>query len=340
MAHLKSCDECPGHCCWRAVSNEEPAELDSKAAEDRHHQLHYSTAYMKGMFFACIDWRDVIIDVLHVILRIVPAIYRVTVSAHIDSTECQSLAQWIFHTHRVVVASNTAVQSATGKEGNVGNECWPGNVCNKLLDIYPEVLVQVHQRDSEIYTVNEDVWDSFWEFQAELVKGCDDNDADDVERHAATLQSLAETFVNNFIKASSSEKVTPYMHCIMVDVPRLVRRHGSLVKYSSQGVQRLHQWVKFVTQHRCNKRYEDTAKTCISYLTRKGSVNNTQEAHRTSEQARGRKRRVENQFTKPGGNLSKKQRDQKEEAIERTEARIQEKKVTSQAAAAGPLVSK
>ena len=111
----------------------------------------------------------------------------------------------------------------------------------KLLDIYTEVLDQVHPKDSEIYVVNEDVWDSFWEFQGELVKGCDDEDANDVERNAETLQSLAETFVNNFSKASSGEKVTPYMHCIMVDVPRLVRRHGSLVKFSSQGVERLHQ---------------------------------------------------------------------------------------------------
>ena len=106
MAHLTSCEQCPGHCCWRAVvSGEEPSVLDSKAAEDRHHQLHYSTAYKKGMFFDCIAWEDVIIDVLHVMLRIVPAIYRVTVSAHVDSSELQSIAQWIFHTHRVVVAS-------------------------------------------------------------------------------------------------------------------------------------------------------------------------------------------------------------------------------------------
>jgi len=59
--------------------------------------------------------------------------------------------------------------------------------------------------------------------------------------------------VNKFKNVVSSNKVTPYMHCMTVGIPRMVLRNDCLMKYSAQDVERLHQWVKFVTLWRANK---------------------------------------------------------------------------------------
>eukprot|EP00873_Tetraselmis_striata_P036574 jgi/Tetstr1/456838/TSEL_043512.t1 len=41
----------------------------------------------------------------------------------------------------------------------------------------------------------------------------------------------------------------------------MIRRHGSLGKWCSQGLEALHQWVHFFGRHRCNKQKEHAAKT-------------------------------------------------------------------------------
>ena len=167
---------------------------------------------------------------------------RATVSAHIDKTQCEDLSQWIFDVHGVVVSSFTSVQSATGKEGSIGNECWHGKVCDKIMQVYEEILYQVHAQGSNNHLLGCAAWDAFWLFYEELV--VNDDDQASIDRHADKLQNLAEIFVDKFIDAATAEAVTPYMHTMLADIPRLVREHGSLVKFSSQGVERLHQWVK------------------------------------------------------------------------------------------------
>jgi len=67
------------------------AELVGEA-DTRHHQQHFSTAHHVGIFFFSIKLEDVIIDALHIVLRVVPAIYRSTVSPHVDNPECLSIA--------------------------------------------------------------------------------------------------------------------------------------------------------------------------------------------------------------------------------------------------------
>ena len=122
LAHLEACECCPGDKCWKTINPADEGELVGEA-ETRHHQHHFSTAHLVGVFFLCIQLEDVIIDALHVVLRVIPAIYRATVTAHVDQAECQSISQWIFDTHRVIVSSNTAALRATGRSApSVGLE--------------------------------------------------------------------------------------------------------------------------------------------------------------------------------------------------------------------------
>ena len=127
------------------------------AAKELHHQSHFSTPIGGSPFFDCIALYNVLIDVLHVVLRVVPAIYRATVTAHVDNADCQSIAQWVFDVHGVIVSSSTSVQSATGSQAAIGTECWPGRVCEKLMLIYKDILEQVHDQGSSLGKENFDV---------------------------------------------------------------------------------------------------------------------------------------------------------------------------------------
>ena len=98
LAHIEATEDCPCHFCWHAIGpNEKVAE--GKAAYDRHCQFHFSTKPGLGLLSKSIAWKGILIDVLHIVLRVVPAIYIATVSAHIDKTQCEDLSQWIFDVH-------------------------------------------------------------------------------------------------------------------------------------------------------------------------------------------------------------------------------------------------
>lgn len=42
----------------------------------------------------------------------------------------------------VYISASTAVQSATGREGSIGNECWHGRVCDKMMTVYEDIRLQ------------------------------------------------------------------------------------------------------------------------------------------------------------------------------------------------------
>ena len=310
LAHLASSACCPGHKCWTATVavTDEGIGAMSEAGKTLHHQLHFSTPIGTGVFFRCIELKNVLVDALHVVLRVVPALYRATVSAHVDSSECRSIAQWIYDLHGVTVSSSTNVQSATGNESTIGTECWPGPVCDKLMEIYPEILLQAHPRTSENLQLAKDAWDAFFLFQEELVDGCNDDDPNEVAEHSRVLKELAEDFVKKYIRVSANKKVTPYMHIMMVDIPRMVLLHGSLVKYSSQGVERLHQYVKFITMYRSNRKHKDVSGKVAKDLALKTMTLADRPARR-----KGKKRTAEGGIVQRGGKMSTAARQQREE---------------------------
>ena len=126
--------------------------------------------------------------------------------------------------------------------------------------------------------------------------------------------------MNKFKNVTSSNKVTPYMHCMMVDIPRMVLRHGCLMKYSAQGVERLHQWVKFVTLWRSNKHHDVVGGTVIKALTIKGSAGIQMPPRRT-----GKKRDAQPHLFKTGGKMSKVARQVMEETKETLKTTIVER---------------
>jgi hypothetical protein len=80
------------------------------------------------------------------------------------------------------------------------------------------------------------------------------------------------------------------------------------MKFSAQGLERLHQWVKFITLWRSNKHHDAIGGTVMKGLTAKASAGVKMPPRRT-----GKKRDAENQFVKKGGNMSKVAREAMDE---------------------------
>ena len=83
-------------------------------------------------------------DILHLELRICPAIWRLTVSNHVGKDELEKICQWVYDEHKIIISKDTAVQSSTGKENKFGSSAWPGKTCSKIMQIYEQVMEKVH----------------------------------------------------------------------------------------------------------------------------------------------------------------------------------------------------
>ena len=86
-------------------------------------------------------------------------------------------------------------------------------------------------------------------------------------------------------------------------------------------MERLDQWVKFITQHRSNRQAKDVAGTVLGGITRKA---NRQAHERKQDHVAGRKRQAANAVVKPGGNMSKAARKFKDEKTAERHGRLDE----------------
>ena len=166
-------------------------------------------------------------------------------------------------------------------------------------------------KDSDTMKTALAAWDVFLESNDELAKGRGEYDKNDVGRHAGIMQTLADIFVDVFKSASSSAKVTPYMNCMMVDIQRMILRHGLLITFSAQGLERIHQWVNCITLWRSNKHREDVGGTVMKCLTNKASAGVEMPPCRS-----GKKKDANTGFVKKGENMSKVARETMEEGEE------------------------
>ena len=277
MAHVRPADDnsayaCP--CCGKYIDTQ--VEYDTGWSDDKRRkwqQVHRGCTQGNGPFFRCIPVSHVIIDALHIVLRLTPAVWRATVSAHVTGDRLGALHQWVYDNVNVIIAKNTAVQSKSGrsKQCKIGTECWPGRTCITIMDWYEEILSQVHSGSDANLTNAMKVWEALITFYSEMLHGCDDEDPVSKSVHAETLRVMAQVLVREFVQgAGAVKKVIVYMHVIQVHVPQQVRRWGSLSKGSSQGAEALHQHSQRDAQVSNRK---TTASFCLKQNALRGLVN-------------------------------------------------------------------
>ena len=274
LAHMRACECCPGAKSGQELTADGPRKDPERTATEvaLNTQHHFSTKEGEGPYLWMILVCNIIADVLHIVLRVVPVIYRATVSRHVHPAEQASIAQWVFDYKGVLVSSSTALQSKSGTSNTMGTESWPGNTCDAIITLYEDLMGMVHVVESQNHRDAMECWETFIMYNEEVIHGCkDDNDPTCRQQHSQTLQKLANNFIMAYKKASGSSTCTPYMHVMQIDLPRMALRFGNLMKYSSQGVERLHQWVKFLAQFRSNRKAGQVEGTVIKQLTMQGN---------------------------------------------------------------------
>ncbi len=76
--------------------------------------MHHGTSLNKPVLHKCIAIHDIIIDTLHVVLRVTPKLWEVTVVNRLREYQLRDLCQWIFDTYRVMAKSVKVLGSVGG----------------------------------------------------------------------------------------------------------------------------------------------------------------------------------------------------------------------------------
>ena len=255
---------------------------------------HLSVVPYRQMWLPVGDMHDMIMDTLHNVLRVVPVIYRQTVSANLDKKGLEKVAQWVYEQCKVIISSDVALQTPTGyKKLNMSSETWPGSVCWQLLDHHVEILQMTFPRwetdQATLYHKCLKLWQTFLHFVTLIGAGCeDDEDRDSREEYGKLLDDWGDRVVQAYLPLASTTKkqsTTVYLHICGCHVGDLARKWGSLTKWCSQGVEAAHQWVQFFTKHR-SPRNDHTAKVALTKVVTKQAM----EMQHPAGRGKGRKR--------------------------------------------------
>ena len=209
--------------------------------------------------FLPVDMGFYILDVLHLILRMVPQLFRQTVQANCDPGALSVVAQWCSDDLDIIISDTVALQTSTGeKKLSVSAETWPGETCRKLLDNYETVLKlaiptweTTHALEyGKCYTT----WSCFFYVVTLIGEGCA-QDAAARAQHGTDLDAAGAQFLSSYIDVASVEALkSPYLHLAACHLGDLARQWGSLSRWSSQPAEAIHQWVKFNAKHRSNRK--------------------------------------------------------------------------------------
>eukprot|EP00873_Tetraselmis_striata_P010269 jgi/Tetstr1/430533/TSEL_020331.t1 len=203
---------------------------------------------------------DYVVDILHLMLRAIPQIFKFTVSKDCDAAKLEQLVLWIEKQLKVELTNNKPGQSKTcTRKIDLSAKSWPGDTCQRLLDNFVDILRRPiplrHGRDMWSYQDALKVWTVFFCLNYIVTHGCDDkDDPADVLAHAVEVEARGNEFLTALLQVASQKDVPVYIHAIAVHLRQMIRRHGSLEKWCSQGLEALHQWAYFFGCHRSNNR--------------------------------------------------------------------------------------
>ena len=297
---------------WPACHTMNWREPLSEAARAKYEVMHYGTSVNTSVLIRCIEIQDIIADTLHIVLRVVPKLWQTTVVNRLREGQLRDLNQWIFDTHGVLSGPVT-IYGANDKQASVSKRSWPGGTCEKMLDIYEDVLTMAWDQvegtiSDEIKTHSYRVWEFMILFKHELSTGCDDSCMNSRREHGKRLRILAEQLVLSYRQLAGTDAVSPYMHVMLAHVEDMVLQHGSLAKFSSQGVEAIHQPIKRDSKARNRK---DTVRTVLAKRTLQSAA----------QDIKGDRRNTSDKENKSGGHKSIRDR----ELHEKTLAAVMEK---------------
>eukprot|EP00873_Tetraselmis_striata_P033401 jgi/Tetstr1/453665/TSEL_040621.t1 len=158
----------------------------------RRQQLHYGMCRGRAPYLVLSHILDYIVDILHFMLRVVPQIFKLTVSKHCDAAKQLELVKWVEEHLKVKLSSSKAGQSATGKAKiDLSAESWPGETCQVLMDNYVAILQKAiplwRSRHKQLY-INAK------------------------KQHATEVEEVGNKMLTAFLQVANQQDVTVYIH--------------------------------------------------------------------------------------------------------------------------------
>ena len=170
-------------------------------------QQHFSVYPQRRPFFHFIPVSRVVIDTLHIELRIITVLWKFTVSARCrDAAHLADICQWVFDTQRILISKSTAVQNSRGVVNTIGTESWHGRTCRRILIIHEDVLREVSNRgthDDSSQDIHLQLWQEFINWLAELKYGLLIDTPDHWDSHADRLKEKVSWLSFNALQESA-----------------------------------------------------------------------------------------------------------------------------------------
>jgi len=129
------------------TSDTPPMEFENNNQRRQWQQLHNNVSPQQRPFFYFIPISRIVTDILHIELRIIPILWKFTVSSRCrDAAHLAVICQYVFDTQRVIINKDMAVQNMRGTVNTIGTESWSGRTCRRILIIHEEILAEVSNR--------------------------------------------------------------------------------------------------------------------------------------------------------------------------------------------------
>eukprot|EP00873_Tetraselmis_striata_P008503 jgi/Tetstr1/428767/TSEL_018755.t1 len=173
LTHTVMGSRCPsGECTDKNVNIDSP-ELTTKgmSAQRRRlqQQLHWGMCRGRSPhpYIKLAHILDCVVDIPHLMLRVIPQIFKFTVSKHCDAAKLQHLVLWIEKQINLKLTENKSGQSKTcTRKIDMSAESWPGDTCQVLLDNFVDILHRAiplwQGRDMRSYHDAVKVWEVFF----------------------------------------------------------------------------------------------------------------------------------------------------------------------------------
>ncbi|XP_069136601.1 uncharacterized protein [Argopecten irradians] len=193
--------------------------------------------------FPTITPHCVVIDHLHMFLRISDKLFNLLVSdlRCLDNIKANSTFTSTQEKDKLKnVLKLESVLQMLGIHFELGV-----NVDSKKLEYReltgPEKLLLLERFDAADFfddqnkaTQIQQLWDGFKELNKLIKSNCPDADS---------IESKAKLWCDLYVSCYQAKDITPYIHMLRYHVGELIRKHGAIVRYSQQGLEKLNDTV-------------------------------------------------------------------------------------------------
>ena len=126
------------------LANSPPLAFDNDNQRRQWQQCHMSVQPQQPPFFYFIPVSIVVLDELHIELRIIPVLWKVAVSSRCrDAANLADICPYVFDTQRCIISKDTTVQNSRGTVKSIGTESWHGRTWRRILIFHEDVLREV-----------------------------------------------------------------------------------------------------------------------------------------------------------------------------------------------------